>query len=214
MYGFTKEVRERNRLEVQTAGGITNLQESLKVPAAEKQSRGKGEDAALRLSIQIQNRSVSRVGVVVDADTNAQDRWESLRNAVRKLGYESVPERLDANGFVAPPHPDDKPAIGVWIMPNNVEAGMIETFARQLRSPADRLWARAERAVADIPNDERLFSAGHAIKATIHTWLAWQAEPGKPIGQAIKVRYLLHDAEPARQLMGWFQRLFALDVNA
>ncbi len=209
MHGFVKEVRERNSFEVQSAGGLSEVQKSLKQPS----EQDKSQDAVLRLSIQIQNREVSCVGIVVDADTNVQSRWDSLRHIVEELGYANVPERLEAGGFIAPPQPNDKPAVGVWIMPDNLTIGMLEDFARTLRPPDDRLWERAERVVAEIPEDERLFVQNHVIKATIHTWLAWQKEPGKPIGQAIKAKYLLHNAEPARQFMDWFQRLFDLKAD-
>jgi hypothetical protein len=210
MHGCTLEVRTRNRFEVLPVGGLTGVQRSLRVPGDEE----RGDDAALRLSIQIRNREVRRVGVVVDADVNPQGRWDSVRNALRGLGYDEVPERLEAGGFVAPEPADDRPRVGVWIMPDNLLPGMVEDFAKQLRPPEDRLWTRAEQVVADIPEADRLFPPGHGSKAIIHTWLAWQAEPGKPIGQAIKARYLLPEAEPARQWMDWFQRLFDFDMNA
>ncbi len=50
-------------------------------------------------------------------------------------------------------------------------------------------------------------------KALLHTWLAWQAEPGKPIGQAITANYLDANAMPAQQLMKWIRHLFDLEVT-
>lgn len=48
----------------------------------------------------------------------------------------------------------------------------------------------------------------HQPKAHIHTWLAWQEEPGTPMGLAITKRYLNADAPYVQQLMDWISRLF------
>lgn len=50
-------------------------------------------------------------------------------------------------------------------------------------------------------------------KANIHTWLSWQEEPGKPMGQAITKRYLDTSAPHAQQLIDWMRRLFALEAT-
>ncbi len=52
----------------------------------------------------------------------------------------------------------------------------------------------------------------HLPVAEIHTWLAWQEEPGSPLGQAITKRYLDADAPRAQQLMDWVRRLFDLEL--
>jgi hypothetical protein len=38
--------------------------------------------------------------------------------------------------------------------------------------------------------------------------LAWQQEPGKPLGQAITARYIDADAPNAKQLIEWLRSLF------
>lgn len=50
-------------------------------------------------------------------------------------------------------------------------------------------------------------------KAEIHTWLAWQKEPGKPLGQAITARYLNPNAPDAQQLIAWIRRVFHLTAK-
>ena len=42
----------------------------------------------------------------------------------------------------------------------------------------------------------------------MHTWLAWQEEPGIPLGLAVTKRYLDVDHVLARQFLQWLQRLF------
>ena len=50
------------------------------------------------------------------------------------------------------------------------------------------------------------------MKAHVHTWLAWQKEPGKPMGQAITKRYLDANAPHAQQLIVWIRKLFGLET--
>ena len=53
----------------------------------------------------------------------------------------------------------------------------------------------------------------HKSKAEIHTWLAWQEEPGTPMGQAITKQYLDTNKELAKKFIGWLDNLFGLSVE-
>ncbi len=64
-----------------------------------------------------------------------------------------------------------------------------------------------------IIEEDRRFRDVYESKAHIHTWLAWQKEPGKPLGQAITARYLDADAPHAQQLMDWIRKLFDLEIT-
>ncbi|MDQ2808925.1 MAG: hypothetical protein M3Z04_18780 [Chloroflexota bacterium] len=51
--------------------------------------------------------------------------------------------------------------------------------------------------------------AGTASKAYIHTWPAWQEEPGKPMSVAIHPNHYLDAQAPAAQtFVDWLGRLF------
>lgn len=45
-------------------------------------------------------------------------------------------------------------------------------------------------------------------KVLMHTWLAWQEEPGKPYGQAITARYLDATLPTGAAFAAWLQRVF------
>jgi hypothetical protein len=47
------------------------------------------------------------------------------------------------------------------------------------------------------------------IKARIHTWLAWQENPGLPFGTAITARYFGADSQEALKFVNWFNLLFS-----
>jgi hypothetical protein len=96
-------------------------------------------------------------------------------------------------------------------MPNNEGAGILEDFVSFLVPPdAAPLWKQAKNCVKKIPLEQRRFPASHHIKAEVYTWLAWQAEPGRPLGVAIRAKYLDAEALHARKLVAWLRQLFEL----
>jgi len=85
---------------------------------------------------------------------------------------------------------------------------MLETFLSYLVPQDDNLWNRVLNCVGSIPEDERLFRPQHKIKAQIHTYLAWQENPGRPMAQAITNRYLRAETAQAASFIAWIQSLF------
>jgi hypothetical protein len=161
--------------------------------------------------------SIDALGVVLDWDdpdhiASQDSRWEQVRGTLDTQGY-SPPQQLPGAGLVLD-HPSDewRPRVGVWIMPNNEEPGMVEDFAARLIRDEDVLWPYAETTVAGLP--ERRFSAAHTAKARIHTWLAWQKTPGQPMGQALKQCYLDPTTPAGQCFHDWLARLFWPDAVA
>ncbi len=52
------------------------------------------------------------------------------------------------------------------------------------------LWHRAKNCLDYIPVPQRHFFDVDVPKAYIHTWLAWQEEPGMQLGLAVTAEYL------------------------
>ena len=158
----------------------------------------------------LKESDVEAVGIVLDADTSLDSRWDAVRHRLLAAGYAGAPAQPDAQGLVLSPPPDTiLPRVGVWIMPNNRVPGILEDFLRYLVPPGNALFAYAEQSVNGISEDLRLFRPADTPKALIHTWLAWQREPGKPLGLSITAGFLEHSAAEADVLVNWTQRLFA-----
>jgi hypothetical protein len=154
---------------------------------------------------------VERFGIVVDANGNAQARWESIRNTLGSEGYRDVPEELATDGMVIP-GTLHRPLFGAWIMPDNGSAGALEDFAAALVPAGDPLWAQAAEAIDRIPAEHRRFGETRRPKAQIHTWLAWQEFPGSPMGQAITKGDLSASAPLAEAFVSWLRRLMVSDT--
>nr|WP_052700259.1 DUF3226 domain-containing protein [Methylocucumis oryzae] len=92
-------------------------------------------------------------------------------------------------------------------MPNNQIDGMLEDFCSQLADPIGVGFA--EKCVNDAKaNNFTTFIDTHKTKAVIHTFLAWQHEPGMPLGQAISARTLNPDNALAKTFADWLTELF------
>ncbi len=150
------------------------------------------------------------VGLVIDADTNLAARWRSLRDRLILLEYDNVPESPTPDGTILDPPGGTSllPRVGIWIMPDNQSEGILEDFLRFLVPKGSALFEHVESSVVAIPEGERLFSKLAEPKAIMHTWLAWQKEPGKPFGTAITARYLDSDVVQVDVLVSWLKRLF------
>ena len=59
-------------------------------------------------------------------------------------------------------------------------------------------------------DDEHVLKPLDEPKAVIHTWLAWQKEPGRPFGTAITARFLDPNVPEVDVLVAWLKRLFFL----
>lgn len=180
--------------EVEKYGGIEKLLESLGV----------------RLSLL--NGEGDVIGIVIDADTDISARWQSVRDRITNIGYQNVPDQPDPDGTILDsPAGTYLPRLGVWIMPNNQTSGILEDFLRFLVPQPNILFDYAKacvKSIPDVPDDEGVFKSKDESKAVIHTWLAWQKDPGLPFGTAITARFLDPDVPEVDVLVAWLKRLF------
>ena len=149
------------------------------------------------------------IGFLLDADTPLIDRWRRVSHRLRNVGVPDLGERPPAEGFIGE-STEYKTRVGVWLMPDNVQDGKLEDFLRTLVKDGDLLIGHAERATGEAKACGAVFSDTDRIKAVIHAWLAWQEEPGKPFGVAIKAKYFRHDSPTAAVFVKWFKALYQL----
>lgn len=124
---------------------------------------------------------------------------------IQTAGYKTCPEVPDPQGtIIVEPN---KPLVGIWIMPDNTTAGILEHFVTTLIPKGDPLWPRAQQCVDQIPPAQRPFNKASLPKAKIHTWLAWQEEPGAKMGGAIARKYLDPNTPTAEIFIAWIRRM-------
>ena len=163
------------------------------------------DDLIEQIPIRFKSSETKTVGIIVDADDALQQRWEKIRNILTGTHFE-VPADLPADGLIVS-HEIQK--AGVWIMPNNRVDGMLEDFISFLVPKDDPLTPIVESTLSEIESKElNRYAVRHHSKANIHTWLAWQEDPGTPLGLSITKSYLNADEETCVKLINWLNRLY------
>jgi hypothetical protein len=157
-------------------------------------------------------RGLQALGIMVDADENAPERWQEVRQACLPV-IPDFPETLPETGLIYETlnTTDDVIKFGVWMMPNNVASGMLETFlAQMIPASSEPIWKYAQEATAQAKSRGALFSPAHRDKANLYTWLAWQRPPGQPFIYALKDKILEPTRTDVQTFVTWFKTLYGL----
>ncbi|MDK2973586.1 MAG: hypothetical protein PWP23_3341 [Candidatus Sumerlaeota bacterium] len=174
-----------------------------------------GVDSLIRNRLPTAIKSGRSVGVVLDADTDPMARWQSIRTALGNLEYGNrvvLPESPDPMGTITPGALSET-KLGIWIMPDNSAPGSIESFLGMTLPDTEPVWKHAETATRKAQELDAPISENKFDKARAHTWLAWQEEPGKPLGQAVTAKLFRENHEVCLRFRDWFVRLFDVPLN-
>lgn len=144
------------------------------------------------------------VGIVVDADKGPYDnseeafnnRWKQINTILTKLEY-NIPSLPAFEGTIIQ-QIEDKPKVGIWMMPDNKVSGMLEDFINELANEkAIKFSTECVEKAKKMGEEIATFKDVHKSKAIIHTYLAWQDKPGMFMGQAINAGRLKYDVKIA-----------------
>ncbi len=148
------------------------------------------------------------VGFVLDADTPLIERWNAIRDRLRRVDVDA-PDDPSPDGFVGESS-HYRSRVGVWLMPDNQHDGALEHFLRTLVADNDILIGHAEASTQTARDLGARFRDADTLKAIIHAWLAWQEEPGRPYGTAIRAKFFRHDSAAADAFVAWFRKLYGI----
>jgi hypothetical protein len=99
--------------------------------------------------------------------------------------------------------------LGLWIMPDNVSEGGLETFLRGcVPESAKRLWSYTESHCLESRNFGALYRDAHIHKARMYSFLALQDEPGQSPGNAISRKVLDPHSPMAVPFLKWCRQLY------
>ncbi len=198
---------------------VREIPEVFKVECPES-DRDAGEDGGIEKLLdaiprRLLESDLDRLAVVVDAnDKGPKTRWGQIRDRLRNRGYDGIPEGFPEDGvFELSLRPQTQRSVrfAVWVMPDNDSEGMLEDFVANLIPKDDEMHPLVDEFLDSIPEDKRRFKARHRPKARIHSWLAVQEGPGKPMGQAIKAKYLDTSREVVEPFLEWINNALITD---
>jgi hypothetical protein len=149
-------------------------------------------------------------GFVFDADQEISSRWNAIVDRLKKTGFECPVSPVASGTVLTASIQGVSTTVGIWLMPNNADKGVLEDFLTELVQEGDQLLAHARTATDEAIRIDRQFPIVQRSKAVIHTWLAWQESPGLPFGTALTARYLRHDTPTALAFVAWFTQLFGI----
>lgn len=158
-----------------------------------------------QIPIRFKQSNIKTLGIIIDADTNIKNRWVSLKSTLELLGF-VLPIEIPNEGLIVS---NNYLTIGVWIMPNNNLNGTLEDFISFLVPEDDKLLPIVTSTLNYIEAKKlNPYSLLHKSKAIIHTWLAWQEDPGTPMGLSITKKYLNTNVQTCEKLINWLNNLF------
>ena len=161
-----------------------------------------------QIKTRLKESSLSQLGIIIDADDNPLGRWESIRNRCQ-VSIPNLPNELSEDGLICEVTKDLK--FGVWLMPDNFQRGMLETFlAYMIPNETETLWQFAQSSVQEAINRGAKLTEVQYDKANIYTWLAWQDPPGRQLHQAVKETVLDPTHPRAQKFVKWFKDLYEL----
>ncbi|MGB0561887.1 MAG: DUF3226 domain-containing protein [Spirulinaceae cyanobacterium] len=169
------------------------------------------------IATELQDGNLTTLGIIVDADQDFASQWQSLRNACLP-SIPGLPEVLPPTGLIHTHSviPERQIKFGIWIMPDNAQRGMLETFLTYLLpNGTEPLWQYAQDVVQVAKNElEANIKDAHIDKANIHTLLAWQKEPGLQFSTAVKKKVFDPKHPRAQEFVTWFKGLYGFPASA
>lgn len=159
-----------------------------------------------QLSIEFKGYERKTIGIVLDTDFDLDKKLNKIKEILKNFDF-LFPNVFPKEGLILSNEKDQK--IGIWMMPNNELNGMIEDFVSLLIPKDDKLFAIASEVLQNIESQNlNKYSLIHHSKAKIQTWLAWQENPGTPMGQAITKKYLETNHETCDLFLNWLNKMF------
>ena len=131
----------------------------------------------LRLSTTIDS-PYTHVICIADGDDAPKEQYENIYKFLIAEDYHTTTMAIQRNGaeFLA----NDKPKVGVWIMPNNKDVGTFADFYLTSALPDNRIL----QSIEDVLNknkEEKLikYKKSYHGMAKFFTYLAWQKNPAR-----------------------------------
>jgi hypothetical protein len=143
----------------------------------------------------------ARVGLVVDRDDPRNDKWPAVSAILARLGVETRNGPTAAGAIVHGRH-------GIWMWPDNVSHGDLETFVTGIIPPSATLTYATEACRIAKDDHAAEYDRRHFRKAALKVRSVWR-DASAAGGYGHLVRNLALTPTPASDaFLAWFTQLF------
>ncbi len=168
------------------------------------------------LKNELKNYQVHRkLWVLIDADEDPRASWTSFRDILIRSGFYTASitkdTKLAGHGSIFTPDDSENITVGFWMLPNNLEAGMLEDFIFTLIKKNDTLIHSAESFIDGLErgrnNHANIYKSVHRSKAKLYSWLAVQNPPGDSIKLMFTQKLLRENSQLLDDFKNWLLQL-------
>lgn len=139
--------------------------------------REKNMLSELRLST-LENIPYSHVLCIADGDDAPNNQFSDILEALQRQGYNTSGITMNENGACF--ETQDKPRVGIWIMPNNRDKGTFADFYLKSALPDNILMQKIEDVLNKNKKDKLVkYKNAYHGAAKFFTYLAWQKNPSR-----------------------------------
>lgn len=178
-----------------------------------KQSVLNRTDILLKQFAGLEAGNQKRLAIIVDADykddngLGCEGTVKQFSDKLNEHGF-SLDFANVTDGFIFK-HSDGLSDIGLWVMPNNANEGMLEDWIRECIHPNEQpIFTHAKSVIDSLTSPK--FKPIHKSKAEVATWLAWQEKPGHGLYWAAHSNNNLLDSSSHlyQKLVTWLKRVY------
>lgn len=146
-------------------------------------------------------RPGARVGLIVDRDDVANDKWPAVASVLRRLGSETSGGPAAGGTIIGGRY-------GIWMWPDNVSHGDLETFVAGVIPQSALLTYAVEACRVARDDHEAEYEQRHARKAALKVRSVWR-DASAAGGYGHLIRNLELTPTPASEaFLSWFTTLF------
>ena len=182
--------------------------------------KGNCDKAITAFGTTISNPIVTkRLGIIVDADTDISSARQKIITELHNNNISIAENELTrAGGYIKDiVNQSSSPLrIGVWIMPDNINAGRLEDFLFKKINPVDDLFVQVDPALISLEETakvnakvaEKMYTQTHRDKAKLHTYISWSTHPDVSMGIAVKANLFPIESAEEKLFKNWLEELF------
>lgn len=159
------------------------------------------------------DREDGRLAVVLDADSHVHGGGfvrtvTQFSDVVGEYGYQQRTAGAQSQDGLLFSHDDGLNDLGLWVMPNNADEGMLEHWVAKCLTADERPWFdHAIRVIDELPWPAK-FKELRRPKAEVATWLAWQERPGEGLYHAVEAGLLDESSSLHAGLNAWLEAVY------